>query len=778
MTRLITILAFACTLLFTPLVSFSVEASRPMVDESTLKAATSKQGTKWVRLPDTLVPDDGGKNRYIVQFDEAALPLYEGGIEGFEATNVGGGGRLDARSNAARAYVGLLQSRQNDLLTSMSREVGNVEVMRTHQHALNAATVLMTRVQANKVRSLAGVRSVERDRAVKPTTFTTPGFIGADQVWDGSATGIGHLGEGVVVGIIDSGINHAHPSFAATGGDGYVHTNPLGSGVYLGDCLSFAGACNDKLIGSYTFLDGQTSPEPDEILLPGQIPSADTDGHGSHVASTAAGNVVLNVDLPDADGNPSSINFPQISGVAPHANVVAYKVCAPSCFFSDIVAAVDQAIEDGVVDVLNHSIGSSPGNPWDSSQAQAFLAARAAGIFVANSAGNSGPDAGTAEAAGNAPWVAGVAATTHDRSFPEKMLQDMSGGDTAAPANITGRSVSGSITGDIVYAGDFASPDGSSDPAQCLAPFPAGTFTASQIVMCDRGAIARVAKGQHVRDGGAGGFILGNVDGAATSVNNDAHVVPAIHINAADANAVRGWLASGTGHTGTITSVSNTISDPAAGDNVAGFSSRGPYTGFDILAPNTAAPGVDILAAGAELTQGQIDEIRAIYPSTSWESVPGEFGSIGGTSMSSPHIAGTAALLKGVNPGWTDAEVLSAIMTTGTYDLVKEDGVTPADVHDIGGGRVRVNLAVKAGLVLDESSTNFQAANPDTGGDPSALNVAGLVKGECVGTCGWTRTVTATVAGSWTATGLDSWVSVSPASFNLAAGESQVIEIS
>jgi subtilisin family serine protease len=749
------------------------------------EAATIKPTNKWLRTPNYMPPvDDGGKHRYIVQFEDRPLPLYRGRIKGLAAVNTGNGKRLNPNSAAAQAYISHLKARQNEMLAAMSAKVGGIEVLRTHQAALNAATVRMTAKMAQKVSGMPGVRMVERDRAMELTTADSVDFIGAPEVWDGTATGSEFQGEGIIVGIIDSGINHEHPSFAATGDDGHAHTNPLGAGVFLGDCApgeGFEDRCNDKLIGSYTFLDSQTSSPPDEILIPGDIPSADTDGHGSHVASTAAGNVVFDVPLLDADGNPTGLEFSQIQGVAPHANIIAYKVCAPSCFFADIVAAVDQAILDGA-DVLNHSIGSSPGNPWDSSQAQAFLSARAAGIFVANSAGNSGPGAGTAEAAGNAPWVAAVAATTHDRSYPEKFLQNMVGGDTAAPADITGRSVSGAIDGDIVYAGDFPTNNGSAndtEPEQCLEPFPPGTFTANQIVLCDRGTIARVAKGQNVRDGGAGGLILGNVDGGATSVANDAHVIPAIHIDAADGNIMRAWLASGSGHMGDITAVDSTISDPAAGDNLADFSSRGPYTGFNILAPNTAAPGSAILAAGAELTQDQIDLIGELYAGTSSEtpSVPSTFGEISGTSMSSPHIAGTAALLKGANPGWSDAEVLSAIMTTGTYDLVKEDGVTAADVFDFGGGRVQVNLAAKAGLIMDESSTNFENANPDVGGDPATLNVAALVQMSCVQSCSWTRTVTATVDGSWTASGFDAWVSVSPANFALTAGQSQEIEI-
>ncbi len=760
-------------------------APREAPDVADLQATTAKKISK-NRRPQSDLSDDGAQvSRYIVQFEGDAVPMALVNLsQRSKAPSGATTSGMSMQSAMAHDKAVELQRQQTAIIRRISSQAGAVEILRTHQHALNAALVRMSAATAQRVRGIPGVLSVERDQAVELSTPTSVPFIGANRVWDGSATGgIGLQGEGMVVGIIDSGINHSHPSFAATGDDGYTVVNPLGEGVYLGECATIPGLCNSKLIGAYTFLDSQPSDPPDEILLPGDAPSTDTDGHGSHVAATAAGNVVANVALPDADGNPGSIVFDQIAGVAPHANIVAFKVCAPSCFFSDIAAAVDQAISDGVVDVLNHSIGSPAGSPWISTQATAFLNARAAGIFVANSAGNTGPNAGTAEAAGNAPWVAGVAATTHDRSYPPKFLQEMSGGDLPPPADIEGRSVSGAITGNIVYAGDFPTNNGTSndlEPEQCLDPFPAGTFTEDQIVLCDRGAIARVAKGQHVRDGGAGGFILGNTDGGATSVNADFHVIPAIHIDAANAATMRAWLASGTGHTGSITAVDTAITDPAVGDNLAGFSSRGPYTGFDILAPNTAAPGVDILAAGAELTPDQVELIGILYAGTPSEfpSVAGEYGAIGGTSMASPHIAGTAALLSQAHPEWSAAEVLSAIMTTGTWDLVKEDGATTADPFDFGGGRVRVDQAINAGLLLDESSANFEGADPDLGGDPSALNVAGLVSGSCVFECSWTRTVEATEGGSWTTSTSDtSIITVSPASFALAAGETQVLEV-
>lgn len=300
-------------------------AARPDVDINALQPAAQKKSEKWVRLPSEQEQDQdtNGEYRYIVQFEDEPLPLYEGGIAGLSPASLING-KLNTSSSAARAYVGHLQQRQAAMLANMNATAGVITVERTHQHALNAVTVRMTEAAANKVRNLPGVKLVERDRAVELNTATSVPFIGATQVWDGSATGgLAYKGEGMVVGIIDSGINHEHPAFADIGGDGYDHTNPLGSGVYLGECATVAGLCNDKLIGAYTFLAAQTSTPADEILLPGDTPSTDTDGHGTHVASTAAGNVLANVALPDADGNPSSVVFSQVSGVAPHANVVA-----------------------------------------------------------------------------------------------------------------------------------------------------------------------------------------------------------------------------------------------------------------------------------------------------------------------------------------------------------------------------------------------------------------------------------------------------------------------
>jgi len=145
--------------------------------------------------------------------------------------------------------------------------------------------------------------------------------------------------------------------------------------VFLGECNDFPGLCNNKLIGSYYFLEDSGGTDP--LTPEGDPISKDTDGHGSHTASTAAGNQNDQATVYNVLGDDSGYSFGRISGMAPHANVIAYKVCAPSCGSGDRIAATEQAIQDGV-NVLNHSIGSGSQSPWEESVAVAFLNAQGA----------------------------------------------------------------------------------------------------------------------------------------------------------------------------------------------------------------------------------------------------------------------------------------------------------------------------------------------------------------------------------------------------------------
>jgi uncharacterized repeat protein (TIGR01451 family) len=251
-------------------------------------------------------------------------------------------------------------------------------------------------------------------------------------------------------------------------------------------------------------------------------------------------------------------------------------------------------------------------------------------------------------------------------------------------------------------------------------PWPAGTFS-GEIVACTRGTFGRVEKGANVLAAGAGGYIL--MDNGSGIVG-DAHVLPGVHISLADRAVLEAWLAANSNTTGSIGGFFLNLAD-SNGDVMAGFSSRGPSTAVDVIKPDIGAPGVSILAAEAD---GQ--------------APPPEYQFLSGTSMSSPHNAGSGALMSAVQPDWTPYEIRSALMMTAERDsTLKEDGSTPTDHFDVGAGRIDLARAPDAGLVLDETPANFLAADPATGGDPKTLNLASMQDSTCIETCSWTRTV-------------------------------------
>ena len=203
---------------------------------------------------------------------------------------------------------------------------------------------------------------------------------------------------------------------------------------------------------------------------------------------------------------------------------------------------------------------------------------------------------------------------------------------------------------------------------------------------------------------------------------------------------------------------------------MASFSSRGQNPSVPgVIKPDVTAPGVDILAAFNTPLGG--------------DGSPPEYNVISGTCMSSPHTAGAGALIRALHPTWSPDQVRSALMTTSLTDgILKEDAATAADPFDRGAGRLQLGNAARAGLLFNESADAYEAANPASGGDPSALNIPSLGSDECDATCSWTRTVTGSTAGSvtWTAAvsapaGMA--LSVSPSTFTVASGESQALSV-
>ncbi len=746
-------------------------------------AATAPVFAKSANVPTSA--SQAGKQRYIVVLKDPPLAAYDGRIlmtpeRDADSTRLPatanaytGAGKLDVKSARSRQYLQFLDERFNYLRGAATLELGRqLTTIHRYRNAVNGFATELSAAEAEALRNMPDVADVVPDEIQKLNTDSGPNWIGANEIHNGDSGFAPTGGEGIVVGIIDSGVNWAHPSFADPGegvppGNGaWDHVNPYPA--QLGLCSDAAVECNDKLVGVYDFV----KDDPATTVVEENNNGRDNTGHGTHVASTVAG---------DPRTVTASGKLLNIAGVAPNANIVSYRVCYlgdpndpddDGCQSSAILKAIDQAITDQV-DVINYSIGSDAVNPWHAgTTAKAYLNARAAGIFVATSAGNSGPNPGTIGSPANAPWITAVGAATHDRFFGN-LVRDLSGGDTAPPAEWLGASLTTGIgVRNIVHAKDFgnalcgvgdaelqADCDGNTGASN---PFAPGTFN-GEIVVCDRGKYGRVEKGKNLMLAGAGGYILANTSAQGESVVADAHCLPASHLGAQAGDELRNWLASGSGHQGAMSS-SRVMHLPEVADQLASFTSRGPNLPpvEDILKPDLIAPGVSILAA--------------YVPDSS------SYAFLSGTSMASPHVTGSAALIKAVHPDWTPAMIASAITMTATPELAKDFDGSVATPHKRGAGRPRLGLAVNAGLYVNETESGFLAADPSQGGDPKALNLPSLVDTVCRNNCSFSRTVTDLVGGaSWSAApaGFPSGVvvNISPASFTLASGASRMLNI-
>jgi hypothetical protein len=708
---------------------------------------------------------------FIVQLDSAPTPAFRGGtLQTFDdegrktakrfaptAPEVTGAPKLDVDVPAVVDYVTHLDRERGDVLSRAEAAVGRaLKPNHVYRHVLNGFAVELTLAEANALAELPGVRSVEPEEVYRIETDNGPEWIGAQRYWAGQGDIVNpNRGEGTVIGVIDTGINWESIFFDPSVQGAPVVTNSRGR--FYGLCNQPNVPCNDKIIGVYDFTDEGTDGK-------------DPDGHGSHVASTAAG-LPLRFTLNFGSGGQDIPIFFPTSGVAPLANIISYKACVEDpegdsfiCFGSELVASLEQSIADEV-DVVNFSIGGAPADPWSGPQ-QIFLNIRSAGVAFVTSAGNGGPGEGTVGQPANAPWNFAVANSTHNRVLANQLL-DASGGDFTLGA-LTGLGISsGTDIRPIVYAGDFGNALCGTGPAELGAecsdntaatnPFPPGTFN-GEIVVCDRGTYGRVEKGRNVLAAGAGGMILANTDEQGESTNADRHCLPAMHVGAADGDRVRNWLASGSEHRGLLSGTSRVV-DSRFGGRVNTSSSRGPSVGApDVMKPNVTAPGTDIIAAGSE-------GANAISFKT-------------GTSMSSPHVAGAALLLRSSHPDWGPAEVFSALVTTADAARTSLADESAASTIDRGAGAVQVDRASNIGLFLPVTRQEFVNANPALGGDPGQLNLPGIASDGCGGDCVFTRRVEALGLGLWSVTtegDLD--IEVSPTSFELAEGEQQELTI-
>jgi uncharacterized repeat protein (TIGR01451 family) len=322
---------------------------------------------------------------------------------------------------------------------------------------------------------------------------------------------------------------------------------------------------------------------------------------------------------------------------------------------------------------------------------------------------------------------------------------------------------------ELKWAGDDISSSTApfADNRQGCNAFPAGFFS-GKVALIRRGVCSFAIKLANAQVAGAIGM-LGYADHRPPLSMGalDTATLPAgfLYLSSAEAATFADWVHTNAPVLIDMTELGRYLNDSWA-DIKADFSFRGPSANnLQVLKPEITAPGLEVLAAVADGVIAPDGIIEAeLY---------------GGTSMSSPHTAGSGALLSALYPSWSAAQVKSALMLTAEKEgLKKEDMASPADPFDFGSGRVDLGMASLTGLTMHETSANMVAAEPAAGGDVSALNIASLYNSLCVGECSWTRTFTsvADVAATYTVSA-PAWVTVAPASFTITAGGTQAITI-
>ena len=732
------------------------------------------------RSVDTKTYQDG---RYVVVLAEKPVATYDGGTPGYAATKPETGKKLDVGKAEVKQYQAHLQQGQQDVAKQQ-----NVSIKRDYTTAINGFSASLTAAQATNLAKNPKVLLVAPDTQFSPD-YSTTDFLklsGPNGLWNTQFGGQDQAGKGTVVGVIDTGYTPGSKYFAGDPvqplqgqpqvgvpyrtSDGKIAMLKANGDTFVGECqkgvdtgASFDGsACNSKVLSAHYFPDAFLESVPPEHRAPQeQLSPVDVESHGTHTASTAAGNSGVDAVV---DGR----SFGTTSGIAPAAKLSIYKICwedddpnSGGCYGSSAIEAIDQAIADGV-DVLNYSISGATDTTTDP-VSLAFLSAASAGIFVAASAGNSGPQASTVNH--GAPWMTTVAATSFSQELQGTV--EFSDGSKYRGASIMNHQVIGA---GVVLSANVAS--GTGNAALCAPGSLDPAKIAGKVVVCDRGVVDRVAKSAEVARGGGVGMILVNL--TDSSLDTDKHAVPTVHVNPPASQAIKDKVAANPTIKVSLVDHDTTGLPLEAQPQIAGFSSRGPLlaTDSDLLKPDISAPGVAVLA-GVSPVGSQGDQ----------------YGFLSGTSMASPHIAGFAALIKSKNPDWSPAAVKSAMMTTAS-DVKMADGTKNQDVFATGAGEMNPANVNDPGLIYDATTEDYLKFVQGTGVDlgipglgstlPRDMNLPSFALGNLAGKIEVTRTVTALTPGLYRATatvpGVD--VKVTPSVLNFSkAGQSRTFKV-
>ncbi|XP_021714988.1 subtilisin-like protease SBT1.8 [Chenopodium quinoa] len=572
--------------------------------------------------------------------------------------------------------------------SSSSSSSSSPSLLYSYSEAYSGYAATLTASEAEALRKNDAVFGVYEDTVYTLHTTRTPEFLGLDVAGEGLTAGDHLDASDVIVGVLDTGIWPESKSFDDTG-------MPPVPKRWKGVCESGPefprSACNNKLIGARSFSHGYKMASGGVMNSDDVVSPRDTDGHGTHTASTVAGGHVANASLLGyASGT--------ARGMAPRARVAAYKVCFKTgCFGSDILGGIDKAISDGV-DVLSLSLGGGSAPYFRDTIAIGAFSAIEKGIFVSCSAGNSGPT--RASLANTAPWIMTVGAGTLDRNFPAFAV--LGNGKKFTGVSLYSGKGMGRTTRSLYYGGNGRR-NGSSN--LCMPGSLDSSLVKGKVVLCDRGVNARVEKGEVVKEAGGVGMILANTAASGEELVADSHLLPAVAVGMKMGDEIREYVRSAGNKATAVLSFGGTVLNVRPSPVVAAFSSRGPnMVTPQIMKPDVIGPGVNILAAWSEIAgpTGLEKDTRKT-----------QFNIMSGTSMSCPHISGLAALLKAAHPEWSPSAIKSALMTTAyNHDNMLKplrdatDG-SLSNPWAHGAGHVDPHKALNPGLVYDISIDDY-----------------------------------------------------------------------
>lgn len=601
----------------------------------------------------------------IVEFKLSATGDYTGGIAGYPATEPAHGHKLDLSSASVLKYRGLVGAEHANFNAWLHSNAPAMQVVNSYDLALNGVAVALNGQSWNSLANGPDVVAVTPDSMYYPSMDVSVPLVHAPQVW--AMLGADPFGTGTLpdygsikVGLIDTGIDDSHPFISTCRAPGSIQHDVFFSGAGLFD--------ESRLLDNT---------------------------HGTHVAGTIGG-CVMTGSITLANGRPFTLAAP-MSGIAPGVTLHDYNVFpgfgaafihhGGGAFSHDIIAAVEKAVADGM-DVINLSLGGNVQGPHDT-LSEAINAAVDAGTVAVIAAGNSGPGILTVESPGNAANAITAAASSnpHYAGIPV----DFGGHHITA--------VEGAFAG---FDPAITAPTSATTPANGCSAI--SEDLTGKIAVINRGICTFGTKISDAQARGAVGVLVVNsVAGDPIVMGGDGvhfPTIPAAMVSQTDGVVLRAHLGISTKVDGTQFEDIVTVN----ADILASFSSRGP-TPYDFrLKPDVTAPGVNVLSS--------------VWMRKSDGTLAHAYDFFQGTSMATPHTTGSVVLLMALHPGWSPAEIKSALVNNADRTITGTGGLGPIAR---GGGRINIERAADAGVTLNPASVSFGGF---TGGAPIMSSVA------------------------------------------------------